>query len=158
MRPPESLVKYLQEHRIEAEFLVLPSGTRTVEQAAAALDVAPERIVKSLLFIVQDKPVLVIASGTGRVDTTRLAAHFNSIPSEVRLADAEQVLQITGYEIGSVPPVGYDSGLYTLLDPSVLVFDEVYAGGGVHDRLLRLSPESIIQDCQARVLDLQSSH
>ncbi|MFN2146763.1 MAG: YbaK/EbsC family protein [Anaerolineales bacterium] len=156
MKTTDSLADYMHGHRIEAEFLLLPSGTRTVAQAAAALEVAPEQIVKSLLFYVKSSPVLVIASGTGRVDTARLAAYFGLTSREVRLATAEEVLQITGFEIGSVPPIGHDPGLHTLLDPAVLAYDAVYAGGGAPDHLVRISPEIIVQDRRAQVVDLQS--
>jgi prolyl-tRNA editing enzyme YbaK/EbsC (Cys-tRNA(Pro) deacylase) len=157
MKSQRSLAEYLKEHAIEAEFVLLPGDTRTVVQAAAALETAPERIVKSLLFLAGEDPVLVIASGPGRIETARLAAYFGIPESDIRLAGNADVLRITGYEIGSVPPVGHDPGLCTLIDPAVLEFDEVYAGGGAHNRLLRLSPRAILMENHAHVIELQSS-
>jgi len=157
MKSQRSLEEYLKEHAIEAEFVDLPSDTRTVVQAAAALDTAPERIVKSLLFLAGEEPVLVIACGPGRIETARLAVYFGIPEGEIRLAGDADVLRLTGYEIGSVPPVGHDPGLCTLIDPAVLEFDEVIAGGGAHNRLLRLSPHVILVENQAHVIELQSS-
>jgi prolyl-tRNA editing enzyme YbaK/EbsC (Cys-tRNA(Pro) deacylase) len=157
MKSPDDLEKFLQARGIEVVFIALPDGARTVTEAARALGVAAERIVKSLLFMVDGKPVLVIASGTGRVDTSRLADHFKVRRSEIRLADSEDVLRVTGYEVGAVPPVGHDCTLHTLIDPAVLRFDPVYAGGGAHDHLLQISPAVILQENQAHVVELQSA-
>jgi prolyl-tRNA editing enzyme YbaK/EbsC (Cys-tRNA(Pro) deacylase) len=156
MKSPHDLDAYLQGRSLEAEFIVLPGGTRTVTQAAGALGVDAERIVKSLLFLAGGQPVLIIASGTGRVDTSRLADYLKIGRSEIYLASREDVLRITGYEVGAVPPVGHHPSLSTLLDPAVLKFDIVYAGGGAPDHLLRISPAVILQETRAHVVALRS--
>jgi prolyl-tRNA editing enzyme YbaK/EbsC (Cys-tRNA(Pro) deacylase) len=154
MKSPQELADFLVKRAIEAEFVTLPGGARTVSQAAAALNVPPEGIVKSLLFMVGEKPVLVIASGPTRVDTARLAAYFEVPENQVRLAGSDEVRRITGFDVGSVPPLGHEPGLCTLMDPAVLQFDVVYAGGGAHDQLLRLSPRVILEETEADVVEL----
>lgn len=154
MSSSQKLTDFLAERAVEAEFVLLPSGASTVAQAAAALNVSPERIVKSLLFMVGEKPVLVIASGPSRVDTTRLAAYFEAPVVQVRLARPDEVRRITGFDVGSVPPLGHDPELCILIDPAVLQFDVVYAGGGAVDQLLRLSPGVILAETGADVVAL----
>ena len=78
--------------------------TPTVPAAAAALGVATAQIIKSLLFMVRDQPVLVIASGETMVDRGILAARFGVGKKQIKLADAETVLRLTGYPAGGVPP------------------------------------------------------
>ena len=75
--------------------------------AAAALGVAPGQIIKSLLFLVRDEPVLVIASGDTLVDWAVLASRYGIGKKQVKLADAETVLRLIGYPVGGVPPFGH---------------------------------------------------
>jgi prolyl-tRNA editing enzyme YbaK/EbsC (Cys-tRNA(Pro) deacylase) len=72
----------------------------------------------------------------------------------VKLADAETVLNITGYPVGAMPPFGHRRPLPTLMDKRVLRQTEVYAGGGQIDALLRISPEAIFRVTSAIELDL----
>jgi prolyl-tRNA editing enzyme YbaK/EbsC (Cys-tRNA(Pro) deacylase) len=66
------------------------------------------------------------------------------------------VLDLTGFEVGTVPPFGHRRPLRTLLDPRVLEFDEIYAGGGTHHSLVRLNPQDIAKITQAEIIDLHT--
>ena len=153
---PENLASYMEMNHIPGEILQLSSLTPTVEAAARAVGTEPERIVKSILFLVAGRPVLAITCGTGRVETRALAAHYRVGRKQVKLADAQTVLQETGFEIGAMPPFGHRTRLPTLLDPRVLAQPEVYAGGGSDSALVRLSPQAILDASRAEVLDLLS--
>lgn len=153
---PEDLSAYMQANRIPGEMLRLDTLTPTVEAAAQAVGTDPERIVKSILFLVRGHPVLAITCGTDRVETRALAARYGVGRKQVKLATAETVLQETGFEIGAMPPFGHRYPLPTLLDPRVLAQPEVYAGGGSDSTLVRLSPQAILEATQAEVLDLLS--
>jgi prolyl-tRNA editing enzyme YbaK/EbsC (Cys-tRNA(Pro) deacylase) len=153
---PEELSAYMQANRIPGEILHLDSLTPTVEAAARAVGTNPERIVKSILFLVSGRPVLAITCGTDRVDTRTLAAQYGVGRKRVKLAEAQAVLQETGFEIGAMPPFGHRTALPTFLDLRVLSQPEVYAGGGSDSALVRLSPQAILAATQATVLDLLS--
>ena len=155
MKSTQDLADYLQSHSIEAEIIALTGDTRTVDQAAAALGVPAGRIVKSLLFLAAGQPVLAVACGSERIDTRRLAGHLGISKRSISLASSEQVQALTGYAVGSVPPVGHVPEIHILVDQAVLAFETVYAGGGAPDHLLRLSPQAILQESGARVADLQ---
>jgi prolyl-tRNA editing enzyme YbaK/EbsC (Cys-tRNA(Pro) deacylase) len=144
----------MQAHAIPGELLELAEPTPTVETAAQAVETEPERIVKSILFLVAGQPVLAIACGPDRVETRALAAWYRVGRKRVKLAGAETVLQATGFQVGAMPPFGHLSRLPTLLDRRVLDQPEVFAGGGSENTLLRLSPQTILQATQAEVLDL----
>jgi len=158
MKSPQDLADYLQARSIAAEMIALPGDTRTVDQAAAALGVPAGRIVKSLLFLAEGQPVLAIACGSERIDTRRLARHLGVEQGSISLASSKQVQTLTGYAVGSVPPVGHAPEIRILVDPAVLGFETVYAGGGAPDRLLRLPPQAILQERGAQVADLQPAH
>lgn len=150
----DDLARFLQTHALEAEVLHLSTPTPTVEHAAAALGTTAQHIVKTLLFLVDGRPVLAIAAGTARVDPRRLAAHFGVARKRVRLADAEAVRSLTGYPVGALPPFGHRQPLHTLLDPGVLDLAPAYAGGGAPDTMLRVEPADILRLTGAQVVAL----
>jgi Cys-tRNA(Pro) deacylase len=148
------LEAFMQEKDIPGVMLHLEVPTPTVEKAAQAVGTQVERIVKSILFVIEGQPVLAITSGTSHVDRRAIASMFAVGRKRVKLAPAEVVLEICGYEVGAMPPFGHLQKLETLLDRGVLEQPEVYAGGGAENVLVRLSPEDILQVTQAHVMDL----
>jgi prolyl-tRNA editing enzyme YbaK/EbsC (Cys-tRNA(Pro) deacylase) len=129
--------------------------TPTVPAAAAALGVAPAQIIKSLLFLVRDEPVLVIACGDATVERRVLTARYGVGKKQIKLADAETVLRILGYPVGGVPPFGYPTAVPVLLDRAVQAWDVVYGGGGDDHTLLRIAPEELVRVTKAEWIDLQ---
>jgi prolyl-tRNA editing enzyme YbaK/EbsC (Cys-tRNA(Pro) deacylase) len=97
---------------------------------------------------------VAIACGLGRVDTRVIASHFDVPRKRVRLADAPTVLETTGFEVGALPPFGHLRALTTLIDKHVLGREEVYAGGGEVNALLRISPGEIMRASGGVVLPL----
>ena len=148
------LEAFISRHGIQAEIISLAVRTLTVTDAAQAVGTVPERIVKSLLFLVDGRPVLAIASGTARVDRRPIAAHFDVGRKRVKLADAKTVEASTGYAVGAVPPFGHREQLLTLIDQRVLQMPQIYAGGGAEDALLRISPDEIMRVTSAVELDM----
>jgi prolyl-tRNA editing enzyme YbaK/EbsC (Cys-tRNA(Pro) deacylase) len=153
---PDDLERYVAEHGIQAEMLRLPEETPTVEEAARVLGCATSQVVKSLLFVVNDAPYLCIACGTGPVSRRKLAARLGVSRKRVRLADAETVLGLTGYAVGTVPAFGHTGAdvLTVFIDPRVLEQAVVYAGGGGIAAMVRIRAEDIQAHLQAEVLDL----
>jgi Cys-tRNA(Pro) deacylase len=154
MLSTDHLMHFLDEHNIEAEILELSVPTPTVEDAAEAVGARPEQVVKSLLFLVDDQPVVAIACGTSRVDRRPIAAHFGVGRKRVKLGDAATVLAVTGYPIGAMPPFGQKSRLLTLVDHRVLDHEHVFAGGGSINALMRIDPAEIVRVTDAVELDL----
>ncbi len=122
--------------------------------AAEAVGVEPAQIIKSLLFVADGQPVLVIASGEDRVDRKLLARHLGLSRKRVKMASVQEVERITGYGVGGVPPFGHRSLLRTLLDSRILNLTWVYGGGGADDVLLRVRPEEIVRAVGAEALSL----
>ncbi len=151
---PAELASYIAAHGIAAELIPMAVETPTVPAAAAALGVEAGQIIKSLLFLVHEMPVLVIASGDSTVDRRPLAAHFGVGKKQVKLADPATVLQLTGYPTGGVPPFGHRLPLPTLLDRRVLAWPTVYGGGGDDHTLLRISPQELARITAATWVDL----
>jgi prolyl-tRNA editing enzyme YbaK/EbsC (Cys-tRNA(Pro) deacylase) len=127
------------------------ASTATAADAAAAIDTTVERIVKSLVFMAGDQPVLVLASGPNRVDTTKLATLTSQT---VKRANADQVRQHTGYAIGGVPPVGHPSPLATFVDRDLLQFDEVWAAAGTPNSVFAIAPDVLVSITAGQVADV----
>lgn len=140
----DKLAAYIAAQNIEATIFELDEPTPTVETAAAALGVHPAQIIKSLLFLIKRQngefdPLLVITNGTSRVDYVALARLAGTSRRSIRIASAEQVEALTGYEVGAVPPFGHEQRLPTILDETVLQQDVIYGGGGSDHALMRVS-------------------
>jgi prolyl-tRNA editing enzyme YbaK/EbsC (Cys-tRNA(Pro) deacylase) len=151
---PADLVEFMKQNAVPGEILYLSLPTPTVEAAAQAVRTKPERIVKSILFLVNGAPVLSISSGLRVIERRAIAQHYNVGRKRVKLADPQTVLQISGYEVGAMPPFGHLEALPTLLDHHVLQHPYVYAGGGAENALVRLNPQDILRVAKAKVIDL----
>ena len=154
MLTPSDIQAYLEDQAIKGEVLFLELPTPTVEAAALAAGTIPQQIVKSILFMVDDQPVLAVTCGTDRVDRRAIANICGVGRKKVKLASPETVLEVSGYEVGAMPPFAHRQPIKTLLDQRVLEQSVVYAGGGAENALLRLSPKDILQATNARVMDL----
>jgi Cys-tRNA(Pro) deacylase len=143
----------LQRRGIPFELRRFARSTRTAQEAAEAVGASPDRIVKSLLFLADGEPVLVLVSGAHRVSKEKLARVTGA--SRVRPADAETVARVTGFPAGSVPPVGHATPVRTFMDQALLGPDLVYAGAGDPQALFVLHPEDLRRATGATVVDLR---
>jgi Cys-tRNA(Pro) deacylase len=144
----------LAELGVETEITKYPRSTRTAEDAANTIGVPLGSIVKSLLFLVAGKPVLVLMAGDRRVDTAKLAALYGVGKKRVRIADAETVRRITGFAIGGVPPVGHVTSLPVLIDESLSRFEVVHAAAGSPRANFPIRYEKLVEVTGGWVVDL----
>ncbi len=151
---PRDLAQFISEQGVEAQLVPMDVETATVAQAAAALGVDPDQIIKTMAFSVRDQVFLVIAAGTHTVDSRVLADRFGVGKKQVKLADAETVRTATGYRAGGVPPIGHLLPLLVLIDRAVIRWSEVYGGGGDDRTLLRIAPSEIARVTHAEWLDV----
>jgi Cys-tRNA(Pro) deacylase len=147
-----NLRQFIHEQQIEATILPMAEHTPTVPDAARVLGVAPDQVIKSLVFLIDRQPLLVIANGMAKVDRRKVAARFGVGAKRVKFASAEQALELTGYVVGSMPPFGHWQKLQTLIDPAVSQFETIYGGGGDIDAMLRLTPAELLRVTEAEVL------
>jgi Cys-tRNA(Pro) deacylase len=157
MRDPESTTRRVAEEMarrgVRVEVLRFPEGTRTVGEAARAIGTTADRITKTLVFLADGRPVLVLASGGNRVSRAKLAAAANA--SQVKTADADTVERMTGFPVGAIPPVGHASPLPTYIDQDLLRHDVVYAGAGAPDAMFAVQPQDLLRVTSAQVVDLR---
>jgi prolyl-tRNA editing enzyme YbaK/EbsC (Cys-tRNA(Pro) deacylase) len=136
---------------IAARVVELPQSTRTASDAAAAIGCAVAQIAKSLVFrrVGSGLPVLVIASGTNRVDERLVASHLDA---EIAKADADFVRSTTGFAIGGVPPLGHDAPIETVIDQDLLGLGTIWAAAGTPRAVFSLDPHELVRATGARVI------
>ncbi len=154
MLTPDDLAAFIRKNDVEAEVIVLDEATTTVEDAARAVGTSSKQIVKSLLFLIDGKPVLAIACGETRIDRRPIAQHFGVGRKRVKMADSDSVLKFTGYPIGAVPPFGMPEQPSTLMDARLFEHEVVYAGGGDIHALIKVNPLEIERATSGIRLDL----
>lgn len=137
---------------LDVEFQRFPEGTRTAEDAARAVGCHVGQIVKSLVFMVDERPVVALVSGANRVDLDRLAAAVDG--RTARRATGDEARSATGYAIGGVPPFGHAAPLEVVVDRDLLSHDRVWAAAGLPDAVFAIDPGELARASGARVADL----
>ena len=141
----------LHDRGCDAEVIQVPDSTRTAAEAAAALGTNVAQIVKSLVFLADDKALLVLASGTNRVSPEKVRA---IIGGKITRADADAVRRLTGYAIGGVPPLAHDTPARVLMDPHLLQFETVWAAAGTPHAVFGIAPSELHRVTGAEVCDV----
>jgi prolyl-tRNA editing enzyme YbaK/EbsC (Cys-tRNA(Pro) deacylase) len=150
--------RFLEAARVlghEVEVRRFPQGTKTAEDAARAIGCEVGQIVKSLVFVADDRPVLALTSGANRVDTDRLAALAGA--GLVRRATPDEARAATGFAVGGTPPFGHSDRVRTFLDRDLLGYREVWAAAGTPDAVFRTSPDELERASLAEVVDLRQT-
>ncbi len=138
---------------LQAEVVAPGVHMPTVDAAAAAMGVAPEKIFKSILFQAKDgRCVMVVACGNSRVDLYRVQALTGL--NGLRLAKPDVVLARTGYPAGGTPPVGHREKFPVIVDGAVAAQKWGYAGGGRPELLIKIGTVDIIRLTGAAVHDV----
>jgi prolyl-tRNA editing enzyme YbaK/EbsC (Cys-tRNA(Pro) deacylase) len=136
---------------LSSQVVQLPQSTRTANDAAAAIGCRVEQIAKSLVFRRTDsnEPVLILASGSNRVDERLIAASLNA---GIAKADADFVRSTTGFAIGGIPPLGHERPIETLIDEDLLRLETLWAAAGTPHAVFSLTPSELVQATGGRVL------
>jgi len=146
---------FIIEHGLAAKLIAADASMPTVPLAAAALGVPESKVVKTIVFEgkrVTGSTAIAIVTGDTRVDRGRVAALLG-LPT-LKLAAAETVVRVTGFEIGGVPPVGHVSRVPVVVDRTVIDHDLVYGGGGDEGHMLEITPSDIVRLTNAMVADI----
>jgi prolyl-tRNA editing enzyme YbaK/EbsC (Cys-tRNA(Pro) deacylase) len=154
MLTAKELQQTITTQQIAARIVFLAEETPTVASAAATLGITADGIGKSVLFWVDAQPWLIIANGLRFIDHKKLADHLGVSRRRTKLASADEVLAITGFAVGTVPPFGHKTALPTLIDHHVLSLNELYAGGGDINALIHLSTAELLRVVPAEVVQL----
>ena len=136
----------------DLEIILFDASTHTSELAAQAVGVEIAQIAKTLMFLADGNPVLVVSCGGRKIDAKKLGKALGA--KKIRFADADSVLQATGFEPGGVCPFGVDESVLLCVDKGLFDFDVVYAAAGTSNSALPVAPERLREIIGARIVDV----
>jgi prolyl-tRNA editing enzyme YbaK/EbsC (Cys-tRNA(Pro) deacylase) len=129
-------------------------STRTAQEAADRAGCELGQIVKSLIFRgkTSGKPILVLTSGTNRVDEKRISGYAGE---SISRADADFVRTVTGFAIGGVPPIGHTQPMETYLDEDFLSYQTIWAAAGTPNAIFELKTEDLQKMTDGKLIQVK---
>jgi len=147
----QSVRAFFAENAPDISVIESPISSATVMLAAEAYGVEPGRIAKTLSLRIGERVILIVASGTSRMDNKKVKTQFGGKPKMLGL---EEVAEITGHEVGGVCPFGLKSPLPIYCDVSLKAFDEVVPAAGSTHSAVRITPERMAELTAAEWVDV----
>jgi len=147
----ESVRAFFAERAPDITVILSPQSSATVPLAAEAYGVEPGRIAKTLSLRLGDRVVLIVTSGTTRMDNKKVKALFKGKPKMLGL---EEVAEITGHEVGGVCPFGLKTPLPVYCDVSLKAFDVVVPAAGSTHSAVKITPQRMAELTSAEWVDV----
>lgn len=144
--------EHLRNCGLDVEVMELAESTHTAAMAAEAVGSPLGAIVKSLVFLADGKPVLVLVAGDKRADPKKLEKILKA--RRVMIANADQVREATGFAIGGVPPVAHKTQLPTLIDKNLERFENLYAAAGSPRAVFPISYPKLVEITGGQLVDV----
>ena len=132
----ERAKSYLEQAGFADRIITPEQSSATVEEAAAALGCEPEHIAKTMSFLVDGAPVLVVCAGDARIDNHKFKETFHA---KAKMIHPDEVEGLIGHAPGGVCPFGVNEGVIVYLDESLKRFDVVYPAAGNGHSAVRLT-------------------
>lgn len=127
---------YLKKYGMEDKIQEFDVSSATVELAAAALHCEPQRIAKTLSFMVENHAILIVAAGDARIDNSKYKAQFGA---KAKMLSPDEVETLTGHAVGGVCPFAVNEGVKVYLDESLKRFDTVFPACGSSNSAIELT-------------------
>ena len=132
--------EYLEKYGLENRIMEFPVSSATVGEAAKAVNCREEEIAKTLSFIVEDKPILIVVAGDKKIDNAKYKAEFNT---KAKMIQFEEVEEYTGHKPGGVCPFGVKENVKVYLDESLKRFDIIYPACGSSNSAVKLTIDEL---------------
>lgn len=133
----ERVRAYFKEYGIEDRILEFDVSSATVELAAAALHCEPQRIAKTLSFLLEDHAILIVTAGDAKIDNSKYKAKFGK---KAKMLSFEEVETFIGHAVGGVCPFAIKEGVKVYLDVSLKRFETVFPACGSANSAIELTP------------------
>lgn len=136
----EKVKEYFKQFGIENKIIELSQSSATVELAAIALGCEGQRIAKTLSFLVEENPILVVAAGDAKIDNKKYRTFFNAKAKMISFEDVEKYI---GHNVGGVCPFGINSNVKVYLDDSLKRFSTVFPACGSSNSAIELTNDEL---------------
>ncbi len=140
----ERAMRYLKEKGLENRVIIPDHSSATVREAAEALGCEPGMIAKTLSFLQDGRPVLILAEGAARIDNAKYRARFSC---KAKMIPSELVEPLIGHAVGGVCPFGVNEGVAVYLDESLKLHETIYPAAGTDHSAVRLSIADLERAC-----------
>ena len=147
----ESVRAFFAANAPDISVVVTEASSATVTLAAQAHGVQPAQIAKTICLRVGEQTMLIVTSGTARLDNRKFKDRFGG---KARMLDAAQVLEATSHPVGGVCPFGLPKPLPVYCDVTLKTFDEVVPAAGATNAAVRLSPQRMAKLIGAEWVDV----
>ncbi len=136
----EAVRAYLKKWDADKRILEFPVSSATVELAAQAVGCEPARIAKTLSFLVDEHPVLIVAAGDAKVDNHSYKAYFHT---KAKMLTPDQAAELVGHAVGGVCPFAVKEGVEVYLDESLRRFETVFPAAGSSNSAIEVTMEQL---------------
>ena len=138
----EEAKEYLVNKGYGDRILIFDVSSATVELAAVAVGTEPEKIAKSLTFMVDEQPVMIICAGDAKINNSKYKAYFHK---KAKMLTREEVNELIGHDVGGVCPFGIKDGVDVYMYVSLKRFEKIYPACGSANSAVELTPEELEQ-------------
>lgn len=132
--------KHLEKYHLEKNIIEFEVSSATVKLAALALGCEEKEIAKTLAFIINDEPILIVTAGNQKIDNTKFKETFHA---KAKMLDFNSVEEKIGHEVGGVCPFGIKESISVYLDESLKDFKTIYPACGSHNSAIKLTLEEL---------------
>ena len=136
----EKVKEYFKKYGMEDRIQEFPVSSATVELAAEALHCQPCRIAKTLSFMVDGKPILIVAAGDTKIDNQQYKAQFST---KAKMLTPDEAVELIGHSVGGVCPFAINEGVSVYLDDSLKRFDTVFPACGSSNSAIELTVDEL---------------
>lgn len=136
----DKVKKYFKEYGVDNRIIELTESSATVSLAAQALNTEENRIAKTLSFIVNDKPILIVTAGDMKIDNSKYKSYFNT---KAHMIPKENVEKLIGHSVGGVCPFAINDGVDVYLDLSLKRFETIFPACGSSNSAIELTIEEL---------------
>ena len=138
--PFEKAKEYLAKYNLDNNIIVFKESCATVAEAAQTIGCKEEEIAKSISFLIDEKPILIMASGTSKIDNSKYKQEFSTKAKMIPFADVENYI---GHAAGGVCPFGIKEDVTVYLDESLKSFETIYPACGDSNSVVKLTLEDL---------------
>ena len=138
----EKAKEHLKKYKLNQNIMGFTTSSTTVQQAAIALNCTEGEIAKTLSFMVEEKPILIVVSGDAKIDNSKYKAEFHK---KAKMIPHENVEKIIGHQVGGVCPFGINEGVEVYLDKSLQKYKTVYPASGSDSSAVKLTIQELEQ-------------
>ena len=132
----ETAKKHLKKYHLEDRIMIFDSSSATVKEAAEAIHCEAKEIAKTMSFLVEEKPIVIVVAGDVKIDNSKYKQEFHK---KAKMVPSEELEEIIGHEMGGVGPFGLKENVEVYLDESLKRFENVYPACGSHNSACKIS-------------------